>query len=323
VHALLLTAGLGTRLDPLTRLVAKAAAPLAGRTLVERALTWVRREGIRDVVLNLHHKPETITGAIGDGAHLDLRVRYSWEQPVLGSAGGPRHALDLLESDPFLIVNGDTLADVALAPMIKAHKRSGAQATLALVPNPSPDFYNGVRLDDKHRIVEFVPAGPGAAGTFHFIGIQLVSKSIFAPLADGVPAETVKGLYRDFVRTNPGVVCGWPLTLAFVDIGTPDDYLRTALAIAAGEDGSSTVEAGAKVDPSAHLTRTVVWADARIGAGVDLEDCIVAGPLTVPAGLRARRTLILPAALARPDDTAEVRDGVALFPLTPRPAQVD
>jgi len=323
VHALLLTAGLGTRLDPLTRLVAKAAAPLAGRTLAERALTWVRREGIRDVVLNLHHKPETITGAIGDGAHLDLRVRYSWEQPVLGSAGGPRHALDLVESDPFVIVNGDTLCDVALAPMIKAHKRSGAQATLALVPNPSPDFYNGVRLDDKHRIVEFVPAGPDAAGTFHFIGIQVVSKSILEPLADGVPAESVKGLYRDFVRTTPGVVRGWPLTLPFVDIGTAEDYLRAALAIAAGEDGGSTVEAGAKVDPSARLTRTVVWADARIGAGADLEDCIVAGPLTVPAGSVAGPTMILPAALARPRDPDDVRDGVALFPLAPGPAQVD
>jgi NDP-sugar pyrophosphorylase family protein len=77
------------------------------------------------------------------------------------------------------------------------------------------------------------------------------------------------------------------------------------------------------VDPSARLTRTVVWADARVGAGADLEDCIVAGPLTVPAGLRARRTMILPAALARPGDPADVRDGVALFPLAPGPAQVD
>ncbi len=318
MHALLLTAGLGTRLDPLTRLVAKAAAPLAGRTLAQRALEWVRREGIRDAVLNLHYKPETITSAIGDGAHLDIRVRYSWEQPVLGSAGGPRHALDLLESDPFVIVNGDTLCDVALGPMIKAHQKSGAQATLALVPNASPDFYNGVRLDDDNRIVEFVPAGPEAAGTFHFIGIQVVDKSIFTPLPDGVPAESVKGLYRDLVQTNPGVVCGWPLNVPFVDIGTPDDYLRTAIAVADDEPESSVVEAGARVDPSARLTRTVVWPDARIAAGVALEDCIVAGPLTVPAGLQAARTMILPAAIARPGDTASIRDGVALFPLESR-----
>jgi NDP-sugar pyrophosphorylase family protein len=316
VHALLLTAGLGTRLDPLTRLVAKAAAPLAGRTLAERAIAWARGQGIRDAVLNLHYKPETITAAIGDGAHLGVRVRYSWEQPILGSAGGPRHALDLLESDPFVIANGDTLCDVALGPMVKAHKKSGAQATMALVANPAPDFYNGVRLDEDGRVVEFVPAGPAAAGTFHFIGIQVVRRSIFAPLADGVPAETVKGVYRDLVRTTPGAVRGWPLTQPFVDIGTPDDYLRTALAIAAGEAGGSTVEAGARVDPSARLARTVVWADARIGAGVDLQDCIVAGPVTVPAGFQASRTMILPASLATPADSVTARDGMALFPIT-------
>jgi NDP-sugar pyrophosphorylase family protein len=315
VHALLLTAGLGTRLDPITRLVAKAAAPLAGRTLAERALTWVRREGIRDAVLNLHYKPATITGAIGDGSHLDLRVRYSWEQPILGSAGGPRRALDLLGSDPFLIVNGDTLCDIQIAPMIQAHKRSRAQATMALVPNPAPDFYNGVRLDDEDRVVEFVPAGPDATGTFHFIGIQIASKAIFAPLADGVPAETVKGIYRDLVQTTPGAVRGWRVNRPFVDIGTPEDYLRTALAVAASEEGGSTVEPGARVDPSARLTRTVVWADARVGAGARLEDCIVAGPLTVPAGFHATGCMILPAAMARRDDSATVGDGLAQFPI--------
>src|SRR6185503_5909500 len=79
--ALVLTAGLGTRLDPLTRLVAKPAVPLGGRTLVARVLDWLRREQVRDVVLNLHARPETIAADVGDGARWDLRLRYSWEQP--------------------------------------------------------------------------------------------------------------------------------------------------------------------------------------------------------------------------------------------------
>ena len=116
--ALVLCAGLGTRLDPLTRLVAKPAVPLAGRSLIERVLAGLVEQGVADVVLNLSHRPETITGLIGDGAHLGLRVRYSWEQPVLGSAGGPRRALPLVESETFLIVNGDTLSNVPLSPMI-------------------------------------------------------------------------------------------------------------------------------------------------------------------------------------------------------------
>ena len=100
--AIVLTAGLGTRLDPLTRLVAKPAVPLGRLSLSERVLPWVRLQGVTDVVLNLHHLPASLTTIVGDGAHLGLGVRYSWERPVLGSAGGPRRALPLIDGDPVL-----------------------------------------------------------------------------------------------------------------------------------------------------------------------------------------------------------------------------
>src|SRR2546425_7476361 len=141
--ALVLTAGLATRLRPLSRVRAKAALPVAGEPLVERILRWLAAAGVEEFVLNLHHLPETITGLIGDGAGLGVRVRYSWETPVLGSAGGPRHALPLLGSGEFLIVNGDTLTDVNVAEVLEAHRASGALVTMALVPNTEPDKYGG------------------------------------------------------------------------------------------------------------------------------------------------------------------------------------
>ena len=111
--ALVLTAGLGTRLRPLTLVRAKPAVPIAGEPLVRRIITWLRSAGVSDLVLNLHHLPETIASVVGDGSDLRVRVRYSWEQPaVLGTAGGPRRALPLLSGGTFLIVNGDTLTDV-------------------------------------------------------------------------------------------------------------------------------------------------------------------------------------------------------------------
>src|SRR3979490_3361045 len=89
-HALLLTAGLGTRLRPLTDVRAKPAIPVAGEPMVRRIIRWLASYGIDDFVLNLHHRPETLTAAVGDGSDLRVRVRYSWEQPrILGSAGGP------------------------------------------------------------------------------------------------------------------------------------------------------------------------------------------------------------------------------------------
>ena len=98
IPALVLTAGLATRLRPLSLVRAKAAMPVGGEPLVRRILRGLRASGVMDAVLNLHHLPHTITQLVGDGSDLGVRVRYSWEQPVLGSAGGPRQALPLLDS---------------------------------------------------------------------------------------------------------------------------------------------------------------------------------------------------------------------------------
>ena len=291
ISALVLCAGLGTRLAPLTGLRAKPAVPLAGLTLIERLLGWLDAQRVADVVLNLHHKPETITAVVGDGAHLGMRVRYSWEQPVLGSAGGPRRALPLIASDPFLIVNGDTLSDVALAPMLAAFEASGADVLMAVVPNPAPAHYSGIVLDDERRVTAFVPRGVAAAGTWHFIGVQIVRKSVFAALDDGVPAESVSGLYRAMVATGAGRVRGWPVRTAFLDVGTPRDYLDAALALAGGDD-AALIEAGAEVHPTARLTQTIVWRGAVVGAGADLTRCIVAGG-AIAAGTRMRDRIVV------------------------------
>src|SRR5690242_15134246 len=94
-RAIVLSAGLGTRLRPLTLVRAKPAIPVAGEPLIRRILSWLARQGVAEAVVNLHYLPSTLTSIVGDGADLGLRVRYSWEQPiVLGSAGGVRHALD-------------------------------------------------------------------------------------------------------------------------------------------------------------------------------------------------------------------------------------
>src|SRR5712691_11345965 len=124
-HALLLTAGLGTRLRPLTDVRAKPAIPVAGEPLVRRIIAWLAAHGVTDLVLNLHHLPATISSIVGDGRDLGVRVRYSWEQPrILGSAGGPRLAAPIVGTERFFIVNGDTLTDVDLRALADAHSAS-------------------------------------------------------------------------------------------------------------------------------------------------------------------------------------------------------
>jgi len=307
VRALVLTAGLGTRLQPLTLARAKAAAPVDGEPLARRTIRWLVSQGFTDLVLNLHHRPESITAAVGDGGDLGARVRYSWESPVLGSAGGPRHALPLLldrgADETFVLVNGDTLTNVDLRAMIDDHRRHGALVTMALIPNPRPDKYGGVRLNASGAVARFTkrrahgtpPAPSEAEGNFHFIGPQIVQAAVFAPLPDGVPRETVLQVYPELMASRPGSVRGFVGDWSFRDIGTPADLLETSLDLAAEDGRPDRPRWGrrARVAGSARVTRSVLWDDVEIGDGAAVHECVIADGVRIPAGAVYRRAAIV------------------------------
>jgi len=226
-HGLVLTAGLGTRLRPLTLVRAKPAVPIAGVPIVRRIIAWLAREGVTDLVLNLHHLPETIAAVVGDGSDLGVRVRYSWEPVVLGSAGGPRHALPIIGSPRFFIINGDTLTDLALAPLAGAHASTGAMVTMALVPNREPGRYGGVQMTADGRVTGFVGRGVEAAGSYHFIGVQVAEAEAFAGLKDGEAVNSTRGVYDRLITSKNGSIRGYVCDAAFWDIGTPEDYAAT------------------------------------------------------------------------------------------------
>jgi mannose-1-phosphate guanylyltransferase len=300
MRALVLTAGLGTRLQPLTRARAKAAAPVDGEPLARRTIRWLAGQGIDDLVLNLHHKPESITAAVGDGRDLGARVRYSWESPVLGSAGGPRHALPLLldgeagDGGTFVLVNGDTLTDVDMPRMIDAHRRSGALVTMALIANPRPDKYGGVLLDAGRAVLGFTRRG-SAETTFHFIGPQVVQAEVFAALPDGVPSESVLQVYPGLIATRPGSVRGFVGDWSFRDIGTPADLLQTSLdlAAAAGRPDRPRWGRDVRVAQSAQVTRSVLWDAVAIGEGARITECVIADGVGIPDGAVYTRAAIV------------------------------
>jgi NDP-sugar pyrophosphorylase family protein len=304
-RALVLTAGLGTRLRPLTYVRAKAAVPVNGEPLVRRIIRWLVSENVSDLVLNLHHQPATIAAQVGDGSDLHARVRYSWEQPVLGSAGGPRHALPLLvdgaprEAGTCFLINGDTLTDVNLDAILSAHRRSGALVTMAVIPNPRPDTYGGVLVSDDSWVTGFSRAGtPGPS--WHFIGVQVAESEVFAGLDDGVPAESVVGVYPKLMAVNPRSVAAFTCNAAFRDIGTPSDYLRTSVELARLEGDRLAEGAGGTRADSARIERTAVWDDVVVGRGAELVDCIVCDGVRVPDGARYRRSAIVPAGARTP-----------------------
>jgi mannose-1-phosphate guanylyltransferase len=297
-RALVLTAGLGTRLRPLTLARAKAAVPVDGEPLVRRIIQWLVAQGVTDLVLNLHHLPQSVTGVLGDGADLGASVRYSWEWPVLGSAGGPRRALPLLldggGSHTLLLVNGDTLTDVDLGQLAEQHRSSRALVTMALIPNPWPDKYGGVLLDEDGIVTGFTRRGDPAP-SFHFIGVQAAEAEAFAGLVDGVPAESVLQLYPRLMAERHGSVKGFVSAAAFQDIGTAADLLRTSLALAAGagRPGQPAPGRGVRVATSATVERSALWDDVVVETGARVTECVLADGVWIPSGAEFTRCAIV------------------------------
>jgi mannose-1-phosphate guanylyltransferase len=255
---------------------------VAGEPLARRILRWLSGVGVTDAVLNLHHLPHTLTALVGDGADLGVRVRYSWELPVLGSAGGPRRALPLLGAPEFLITNGDTLTDVDVRALVNAHRASGAVVTMAVVPNTQPDKYSGVLVSEEGVVTGFARRGSGQA-SFHFVGVQVARGEAFAHLPDGVPTESVGSVYPALIADRPGAIRAHVTSAEFFDIGTPADYLETSLILAdrAG-DRATLIGARARVESGARVESSVVWDDVRVGAGALVRESIVTDGAVIP-----------------------------------------
>lgn len=279
-----MTAGLGTRLQPLSFVRAKPAVPIAGQPLVSRIIRWLAGQDVRRLVLNLSYLPETVTAHVGDGGGFGVQVRYSWELPVLGSAGGPRKALPLLPDDDFLIINGDTLTDIDLSGLAAQHRDSGALVTLAVMENRWQGRYGGVITDSQGIVRGFMPRGPAAAG-YHFIGVQMVHPAVFAGLPQDTPVESTSGLYRTLIAERPGSIRAFLCKGEFWDVGTPSDYLDASLSISQAE-GHAAPPIGhrSRVHKAARLVDSVLWDDVEVGAGASLDRCIVADRVKIPAG---------------------------------------
>ena len=304
IPALVLTAGLATRLRPLSLVRAKAALPVAGDPLIRHILRWLAGGGVTDAVLNLHHLAHTITGILGDGAD-GVRVRYSWEVPVLGSAGGPRRALPLLSASPFLIVNGDTLTNVDIGSLVADHRQSGALVTMAVVRNAEPEKYGGVVAESDGTVTGFtrrlspISKVRTAEQAYHFVGVQVAEAEAFVSLPDNVPSESVAERYPALIAARRGCVRAFVTSAEFFDIGTPRDYLSTSLLLGI-RDSKSRIPipeprffgARTRIASDARIEDSILWDDVQVEANTRLRRCIVTDGVRVPAGLSCENATI-------------------------------
>ena len=226
MKAMILAAGKGTRLGPITSDLPKVMLPIGGKPLLERTLHWLRSYGITEVAINLHHKPEAVIDYFGSGKGFGVEIVYSIENPILGTAG----ALSKLRhyfSETFLTLYGDLLTDLDISSLVEFHRTKQPLATVALHRVENPCASGIVALDYDGRISRFVekPA-PEEAFT------NLVSASVFvleAEIIDDIPSNTFYDfgydLFPSLIR-NGSTIYGYPISDYLTDIGTAESYHR-------------------------------------------------------------------------------------------------
>ncbi|OGO03261.1 MAG: hypothetical protein A2Y72_01010 [Chloroflexi bacterium RBG_13_53_26] len=185
MKAMILAAGEGTRLRPLTNQLPKALIPLAGLPLIQFTLRWLRQYGIGSVAINLHHLGEKIVDSCGDGSSFGLQITYSPEEVLLGTAGGVKKMGNFL-GQTFVVVYGDILTNFNLKKMIEFHELKGALATIAVHTNPHPEESGVLHLNQQGQVIDFVEKPLVAErGCLVNGGIYVLEKEILDYIPDG------------------------------------------------------------------------------------------------------------------------------------------
>jgi NDP-sugar pyrophosphorylase family protein len=292
---MILAAGLGTRMRPLSALRAKPALPVLNRPLIQHTLLALRRAGVREVAINTHHLPATVRRAVGDGRALGLRVRYSHERRILGSIGGVRRLLRFFGDEPFLLLNGDMVFDFDLQRLVRRHRDSGALATVSLQRFPRRGSYGAVVTGARGRILSFGGwPRPARGRAWHFTGVQVLEPRILERLRPGY-AETARDLYGPLIAEG-GFLLGVPLDGPWYDLGNPTLYLESQMQLLrrgrAGAARRGLLDPRARVAGDARVLRSVVAEGCVIGARALVADSVLWRRARVAAGARVEGSIV-------------------------------
>jgi NDP-sugar pyrophosphorylase family protein len=305
MKAMVLAAGLGLRMRPLTLLRAKPALPVLNRPLLHWTMERLARAGAKEVVVNLHHLPETVTGALGSGRRWGLRIRYSHEPVILGTGGGPRRVRGWFGREPLLLVNGDVLFDLDLRRLLTAHRATGARATLALRRNPVPRAYSPVVTDRSGRILSIAGRPRRARGfVTMFASVHVLDPALLDRLPEGA-SDSVHDLYVPLLAEGAHLQ-GVRTEGAWYDFGRPALYRDAQLRLVPGRGRDRVlVDAEARVAATARLRLSVVGGGARVAGGARVERSVLWDGAVVEAGARVCGAIVATGGVVRAGERAE------------------
>ena len=313
-----MAAGLGTRLRPLTYEVPKPMVPVANRPVIELILRSLAKNGATDVLCNLHWFPETITDRLGDGSHLGVSLTYSYEDELLGTAGGVRNVRDFFGDEPFLVMAGDALTDIDFGALARAHAENDGLATLAVKRVADTREYGVIITGSDGRVQGFQekPDPAEALSDLANCMIYALSPEIFDHFPDIAAPDFALDIFPAlldgdvpfYVHETDGY---WN------DVGSPPEYLQGNLDVAAGlvdvEWEGELVEASADGDePGEHRLgaaraglpadcevdgRVLVGGGITVGKEVRLDGpCVIGEGVSIGDGARIKGSVLLPGA---------------------------
>jgi NDP-sugar pyrophosphorylase family protein len=300
---MILAAGRGERLRPLTDACAKPALPVLHEALIVRVLKFLRREGVERAVINLHHAPRSIRDALRESRAPGLpEVEFSEEETLLGTAGGLLKARAFFEKEElFLLANGDCLYDFPLHETIARARKSSAAATLVCTAHRAE--HTAVWRDTEGRVLAFggdAPAAQAHASTF--AGVHILRPDIFSEIPVDRPCGIVRDAYLPLLEKGARIEAR-DAEGFWEELGTPRHFLEasrrfalmheTASAdLSARLEGFVVLERGARADEECFLENTIVFDNARVGRGARLRDCLVAPGASVEDGAEFREKVI-------------------------------
>jgi NDP-sugar pyrophosphorylase family protein len=220
VTALVLCGGFGTRLRSVLGTLPKVLAPIAGRPFLAYQLSFLRGQGLTDVVLCTGHAADQVEACCGDGSHWGLRLRYSREPRPLGTAGALKHAQSLIGSNPFLVLNGDTFVGADLARLVRDHTASDAALTLAVAEVADLARFGAVTLDPDGRVTAFGEKGRSGPGRIN-AGIYAADAAVLGRIPSGGAVSLEYDVFPALVGKG---LRGTTISGPFLDIGTEETY---------------------------------------------------------------------------------------------------
>lgn len=235
MKAMILAAGLGTRLRPLTDHLPKPLLPLGDRPLIHYSLFLLKKYGITEVMINLHHYGDKLKQALGDGSRLGLQIRYSEEPQILGTGGGIKKVSEFFADRPFFLINGDILVDVNLDNVAAHHLKKKASATMVLREDADADAWGAVEADSQGRVRRLLGRGDWKGerlNKYMFTGIHVLEPQIFAHIPGGCFYSIIDA-YLEMLKGNERVF-GYVMSGYWMDLGTPERYRKTHLDIEKG-----------------------------------------------------------------------------------------